>query len=366
MPCVSLRQVTNYACRNINLTVQDGDLLVLMGPTGAGKTTLLNVIAGLVPYRGSVLFDGTVVDGLPTHKRNIGYLFQDFFLFPHLDVEENIAFGLKASGKKSPESKTRVKETLALLGIDRLAKRYPGGLSGGEKQRVALARALAPGPRVFLLDEPFSSLDLPTSKYLRMEFRRLQKKLGITTLYVTHNQAEAFEMADRMAVLIDGANEQTGTPLEIFFQPKNQKVSHLWGSPNIFSCKEAMPLDQGLARVDLASFSVVVPHRGQPIDKIAVFPWNIHISKNPPPGPDMNRWKGRVLDVRNHPPVVRAIVGIGGQRILVEVEEEHWIYMGFHKGEKVYLMVPLRNIITMERNQPQEDGFTNVHEVIET
>ncbi len=209
---LELRDIRNFACRGMSLRVRPGELLVLVGPNGAGKTTLLNVVAGLVDYEGSVLFDGTPVDSLPARERSVGYVFQDLVLFPHLDVASNIAYGVRAMGWPRPRREERVAELLDLMRISHLRSRYPARLSGGEKQRVALARALASRPKILLLDEPFNSLDSRTSAFLRTELRRLHGRIGTTTVFVTHDLAEAETVADRIAVMRDGLIERTGPP----------------------------------------------------------------------------------------------------------------------------------------------------------
>ena len=343
MPSVELKNINNYSCRDMTLTVENGELLALIGPTGAGKTTLLNVIAGLVPYEGRVLFDGEAVDTLSPRNRSVGYLFQHYSLFPHMNVRENVAFGLRAKGLKNADIGRRVEELLMLFRIEHLSERYPEkGLSGGEKQRVALARAVAPWPKVLLLDEPFNSLDLRTAKYLRMALRKIQRTLKITTLYVTHNQKEASEMGDRIAVIHEGSVEQTGTHSEVFFGPRNQNVSHLLGSSNIFLCRRSYPLTSGLANVELNGISLVVPYDGFPIGKIAISPWNIYISREEPPGPHVNRLKGSILEIAHHPPVINVCVGCGNEKMVVEVEEELWDETGLQQGDDAFLILPLR------------------------
>jgi ABC-type Fe3+/spermidine/putrescine transport system ATPase subunit len=208
--------------------------MVLLGPTGAGKTTLLNIVSGLIEYEGSILFDGVSMDEIPVNRRGFGYLFQDLALFPHLDVTSNITYGLKMQKRRVDEIEARLHEMLNLMNIGHLARRYPKDLSGGEKQRVALARAIAPSPEVLLLDEPFNSLDSRSTKYLMLEFRRMLKGLGLTTIFVTHDLVEAKEMADRIAILDSGRFVQIGTPQEIFFAPNSYKVSDFLGLPNTF------------------------------------------------------------------------------------------------------------------------------------
>ena len=348
MSSVELRGIENFACREVDLYVREGEVLALLGPTGAGKTTLLNVIAGLVQYRGSVLLGDRPVDGVPPEKRGVGYLFQNLALFPHMKVRENIAFGLKAKGLGPAETEGRVGQLLKLLRIEHLAERYPRGLSGGERQRVALARALAPWPKVLLLDEPLSKLDLRTAKRLRLELRRIQRRLGITTLYVTHDQTEAIEMGDRIAVMDEGRIQQVGTPSEVLFSPSNEGVSEYFGSPNILNCRGMKVLDSGLALVELGGFSIFVPYEGRPIEKVAISPWNLYISRVQPPGPRLNRLRGKVVKVRHHPPLVRVEVEVGQVRLWAELQEELWEEVDLKEGEEAYLIMPLRWIRTME------------------
>ncbi|MDD3580727.1 MAG: ABC transporter ATP-binding protein [Desulfobacca sp.] len=208
MPTIELRNINNFICRNINLKIASGEIMVLWGPTGAGKTTLLNVVSGLIPYDGSVLFDGRPVDRVPVNQQGIGYVFQELALFPHLDVAANITYGLKIQKRPVEEIEARLERMLNLMVIRHLVQRYPKNLSGGEKQRVALARALAPSPKVLLLDEPMSNLDLLTKETLLQEIKNIQQKTRITTIYVTHNQGEAFFMGDRFSIINAGRLEQ--------------------------------------------------------------------------------------------------------------------------------------------------------------
>lgn len=186
------------------MKIFDRELLVVIGPNGAGKSTLLNTIAGLVNYDGTVLFDGVTVDRTATCERQVGYLFQNLALFPHLDVASNVGYGLVVNGEGREGALNKVDELLRLMKITHLQDRYPKNLSGGEKQRVALARALAVSPEVLLLDEPFSSLDTGACQCIRREVKKIQKKLKITTILVTHNLDEAEEMGDRIVAMNDG------------------------------------------------------------------------------------------------------------------------------------------------------------------
>lgn len=348
MPEIEFVDVHNYACRQVNLKVLPGELMVLLGPNGAGKTTLLNVIAGLIEYRGDVLFDGLSVDRLPPQRREVGYLFQSQVLFPHLDTASNIAYGLRARGWPQEKATARIKDLLALLRIEHLASRYPQRLSGGEKQRVALARALAPSPKILLLDEPLNGLDLQTSKYLRIELKQLQQRLGITTLYVTHELTEAEEMADRIAVVQDGHIEQVGTPAEIFFRPANERVATLVGAPNILQCDSARQLGHGLVEVTCGGLPIVVPHDGNSIQRIALFPWDIYVSPGKPPGPQVNRFAGAISAIKVFPESVTLTVEVGGNRIVAKLPHHIFAGLGLETGQRVFLIFKLKRIKVYE------------------
>lgn len=201
---IELRGIENRILKGIDLDVGHGQLCVIMGPSGAGKTSLLNVVAGLMPHQGSVLIDGRSMEKAPPHRRGVGLLFQELLLFPHLTVEGNLLLAMKRLRVSRTYKRMRARELLALLRIADLPGRKPALLSGGEKQRVALARALASDPQILLLDEPLSSLDNLTANVLRTEFKQLQRKLTITTLFVTHNPEEARELADCVAVIEAG------------------------------------------------------------------------------------------------------------------------------------------------------------------
>lgn len=334
---------TSYSLDRINLKIRDGELLVLLGPTGAGKTTLLNVVAGLESYRGSVLFDGVPVDGTPPGRRNIGYLFQDLNLFPHLDVFSNIAFGLKMQGLTKTEIQDKVEEMLHLLKIEPLRHRFPKNLSGGEKQRVALGRALVNSPCLLLLDEPMSSLDYRTSKYLRTELRALQRKLGITAVYVTHNLYEAEEMADRIAVMDRGQLVQVGSPEEVFFHPQ-EAVSDFIGAPNILYCQRCRLLNPSLLEVQCGGLSLVIPNEGKRVRKLAILPEDIYISVAKPPGPDINRVKGTLAEIDQSSHTVRCRVLAGDNCLRAELPKEIFETMDLRVGAEVWLILNLRKL----------------------
>ena len=221
----------DFSLNDINLTILDREYFVLLGPTGAGKTILVECIAGLCRFRkGKLWIDENDVTPLPPEERQIGYVPQDYCLFPFLNVLNNITFGMKEKRVEKDKMRQQVETLAPLLGISHLLNRDVRTLSGGEKQRVALARALAVSPRILLLDEPLSSIDVRTAKSLRQELRRLHEELGVTTIHVTHNLGEAGELADRIAVLNMGKLEQVGTPEEVFFYPQSETVSDFLGT----------------------------------------------------------------------------------------------------------------------------------------
>ncbi len=223
------------ALENVNFSIPEGELVSLLGPSGSGKTTLLRIIAGLETMdSGEIRFATGITSTTPVQDRNIGFVFQHYALFRHMTVAENIGFGLKVRGAGKKEISIRVEELLELIQLKGLAKRYPSQLSGGQKQRVALARALAAKPKVLLLDEPFGALDANVRKDLRKWLRNLHKEIHVTSIMVTHDQEEAFEVSDRVVILHQGKLQQIGRPDEIFHNPANSFVIKFLGNVNIF------------------------------------------------------------------------------------------------------------------------------------
>ncbi|MBO7179122.1 MAG: ABC transporter ATP-binding protein [Clostridia bacterium] len=218
----------------MNLYIRDKEFITFLGPSGCGKTTTLRIIAGfLQPDSGEVIFDGKVINELPPHKRQLNTIFQRYALFPHLNVYENIAFGLRLRKISEKEIKETVTEMLSLVNLKGFERRNISSLSGGQQQRVAIARALAVKPRILLLDEPLGALDLKLRKDMQVELKNIQKRLGITFIYVTHDQEEALSMSDTIVVMNGGKIQQIGTPLDIYNEPKNAFVADFIGESNI-------------------------------------------------------------------------------------------------------------------------------------
>jgi sulfate/thiosulfate transport system ATP-binding protein len=221
------------ALEDVSVDVPAGSLTALLGPSGSGKSTLLRIIAGLeVPDAGSVLIEGADVTGRPPQKRGVGFVFQHYAAFKHMTVRNNVAFGLKIRNRPKAEVRSRVDELLELVQLAGLADRYPAQLSGGQRQRMALARALAVQPSVLLLDEPFGALDARVRKELRAWLRRLHDEMHVTTIFVTHDQEEAMDLADQIVVMNRGCVEQTGGPLELYEEPANEFVMSFVGPVN--------------------------------------------------------------------------------------------------------------------------------------
>ena len=266
----------------IDLSIKDKEFVTLLGPSGCGKTTTLRVIAGFVtPDEGDVLFDGEVVNNIPPHKRKVNTIFQRYALFPHLNVFENVAFGLRVNKVPEAEIKKQVAEMLKLVNLSGYEKRHIDRLSGGQQQRVAIARAIINRPKVLLLDEPLAALDLKLRKDMQVELKNIQKSLGITFIFVTHDQEEALSMSDTVVVMNEGVIQQIGTPQDIYNEPKNAFVADFIGESNIldgvmkkdfltsFSGREFTCLDSGFAeneKVDIVvrpeDVDIVPPAKG--------------------------------------------------------------------------------------------------------
>ena len=268
--------------KDFDLGIDKGEFVSFLGPSGCGKTTVLRMVAGFEkPDSGAIIVDGRDVTGLKPNQRSIGMVFQAYALFPNLTVAENVGFGLKVAGVGRAEAAERVAEMLALIGLPELGARYPFQLSGGQQQRVALARALAPRPQVLLLDEPLSALDAKIRVSLRAEIREIQQRLGITTIFVTHDQEEALSISDRIVVMNGGIAEQTGSPFDIYNHPRTRFVANFVGT---LSMLEGVLTDPASGRVTLGETEFAL---GRPIARpvgsavtLALRPEAVHLGRD--------------------------------------------------------------------------------------
>ena len=319
------------ALRGIDLDIRSGELFSILGPSGCGKTTLLRIIAGLeVPDRGRIFFDGEDVTEKKPFERNAAMVFQNYALWPHMSVYENIAFGLRARKVPEHEIRRRVREVIELVRLEGLEDRLPLQLSGGQQQRVALARALVVEPRVLLLDEPLSNLDASLRIEMREEIKRIQRALGITTIYVTHDQGEALGISDRIAVMRAGEIIQVGEPEELYYNPKNVFVARFLGRGNVLYGR-AIEIDGKYIKVSLEESGIDVavlgvPTRGgarvNPGDRVAVLirPESLSTAKPRDPGRH-NVFRGRIDLVMFSGDRYEVTVDIGGAKLTLYTQD---------------------------------------------
>jgi molybdate/tungstate transport system ATP-binding protein len=337
--------IGNFSLNDIDVTIGDGEYFVILGPTGAGKTVLLQCLAGLRKIRyGEIWVNGREITHLAPEERGMGYVPQDYILFPFLNVKENIIFGLKHSKKPKADIHKRLMALTHLLSISHILERDISHLSGGEKQRVALARALAPSPSIVLLDEPLSNLDLQTARHLRLGLKRIHRELGVTTIHITHNQAEAQEMADRIAVISSGKLEQVGRPNEVFFSPENETVSEFIGALNILDCASYHTVIPGVVEVDCGGMRVIVPHEGNSVQKIAVLPRDIRVYDTPAPGPQINCFNGVITAISSLGGIVRLEIKVEEIKLKAEMPSDTFESMSLAIGKEVYVILKMNTI----------------------
>ena len=307
----------NAVVKGVDLSFDKGEFVTLLGPSGCGKTTILRMIAGFeYPNSGRILVEGKDVTDVPPNKRQIGMVFQAYALFPNMNVADNIGFGLKVAGRPRAEREARTEEMLKLIGLAGYGKRFPFELSGGQQQRVALARALAPSPRMLLLDEPLSALDAKIRVSLREQIREIQRELGITTVFVTHDQEEALSISDRIVVMNAGNVEQFGQPFDIYNRPQTRFVATFVGTLNTL---EATVVDPAARTVAIEGCTVAIPAlpatatSGQPIS-LTMRPEAVSLATE---GRDI-QLEGRVSEVSFLGSVIRLKVDLGQNSVSLD------------------------------------------------
>ena len=297
---------TQRVLSDCSLAIERGEVVTLLGPSGCGKTTLLRCIAGFyIPEQGSIVVDGRDVTLVPPNKREVGLIFQDYALFPHLNVRRNVAYGLSVRKVARRDIERKVDQALDLVSLSDLAERYPNQLSGGQQQRVAIARALVLEPAVLLLDEPFNALDAKLRSAMQVELRKLVKRLGMTSIFVTHDQSEALTMSDRIAIMREGELTQVAAPLEIYDAPESAYVANFIGSANMIAGQA-----RG-GRIEIAP-GVSLPTAVEGAATVVVRPENILVEAEPS-GEGTRRWRGQISFIRPLGVTVEYEVEISGQ-----------------------------------------------------
>lgn len=336
------------ALDNVSIAIPKGSFTTFLGPSGCGKTTMLRTIAGFYePDQGEIYIGERLINQVPSHKRNAIMVFQDYALFPHMNIGENIAYGLKIQKIPENEIAKKVEKTMQYLGIQGLEMRVPGQISGGQQQRVALARALIMEPEVLLLDEPLSNLDAKLRMNIRAELRQLQKRLGITTIYVTHDQGEALALSDQIAVMNKGQIVQIGSPWNIYYMPVNTFVADFVGTANLLEGKVMEKYEDYLiAHIDNIDIRIEEPNatvaRGK-IITICVRPETIKTFRKAPEDAT-NIVKGTIINYIFEGSHIRYWVEIGKRTLVVDVFDpsergvyEGKIFLGFHPG-KIHIL----------------------------
>ena len=333
---------TVKAVDQANLAVNRGEFFALLGPSGCGKTTLLRMLAGFeTPTEGRVMIDGHNMSHVPANKRPVNMVFQSYAVFPHMSVADNVAYGLKIERRPSAEIKQRTEEALELVKLGGYGKRRPDELSGGQRQRVALARALVKRPAVLLLDEPLSALDAKLREAMQLELRNLQQTVGITFVIVTHDQAEALSMADRIAVMEKGLVKQIAKPQELYENPNCRFVADFIGTINLME-GTARPLGDGKTEVDVAGIGKITVPGDHPAGAacIAIRPEKVFVDEKEPAGEDLVVTKGKVGQVAYYGSYSNVYFDIGtGEPLLLDISNVSRDIedFTFTEGEELYI-----------------------------
>ncbi len=331
--------------QGINLTIEPGEFFAFLGPSGSGKSTLLRAIAGFGPIpKGQILIDDEDIASLPPWSRDVGMVFQNYALWPHMSVRKNVAFGLQERKIEKGSLNNRVEEALDMVGLTHLADRYPSQLSGGQQQRVALARTIVIRPRLLLLDEPLSNLDANLRVQMRNDIRKLQRQLGLTTIFVTHDQEEANTISDRMAVLDKGIIQQVGTPVELYDCPVNRFVAHFLGTTNII---EGDVVDEGGKSVLVAADGTIFP-LPHPVDyrsgAIVFRPQTVNINGDIE---NSEYFDGIIESMEFLGSIVRYTTKVGENSVLVEQKHQRDKSV-FQEGDTVRIHIPQEQVLFVQ------------------
>ncbi|KUI32454.1 ABC transporter ATP-binding protein [Mycobacterium sp. IS-1742] len=365
-PVIEIDHVTKrfadyVAVADADFSIASGEFFSMLGPSGCGKTTTLRMIAGFeTPTSGAIRLEGTDVSRVPPHKRNVNTVFQHYALFPHMSVWDNVAYGPRSMKKDKSEVKRRVDELLEVVRLTDFAKRKPGQLSGGQQQRVALARALVNYPSALLLDEPLGALDLKLRHAMQFELKRIQREVGITFIYVTHDQEEALTMSDRIAVMNAGNVEQIGTPTDIYDRPATVFVANFIGQANLWPGRQTGRLNGGYVEVDVLGSKLKAKPGDTAIETgghatLMVRPERLRVSLEPPVG-DAAAVRATVRDMTFQGPVVRLSLAAPDESpIVAHIGPEHHL-PSLRPGDQVYvcwspdasLVLPAADIPTTE------------------
>jgi spermidine/putrescine transport system ATP-binding protein len=347
------------AVDGINVKVAPGEFFSLLGPSGCGKTTTLRMIAGFErPSEGQVVLDGSDVASVPPHKRHVNTVFQNYALFPHLNVEKNVAFGLRYTSSSKEEAGRLVGRALELVRLEGYQKRRPNQLSGGQQQRVALARALILNPAVLLLDEPLGALDAKLRKALQIELKSIQEEVGITFIYVTHDQEEALTMSDRLAVMSNGRIEQVGPPKEVYEEPSTAYVADFLGVSNLMD-GTAYGAGDGGCRVRIGDFELTAG-QGEPDAqggvKLSIRPERVDLEDGGTAG--ANRIPGMVERIVYVGSVMQVIVNLApGDKLQVLLQNEG-VALPFQQGMPVAVHLPVDALRVLPQGEVSEEGFS--------
>ncbi|HDR74206.1 MAG TPA: ATP-binding cassette domain-containing protein [Methanoculleus sp.] len=325
----------SFSLKGVNLHIEEGEYFIILGPTGAGKTILLETIAGIYsPDGGTIALHGSDITRTDPKHRGIGMVYQVYMLFPHLTIEENIGFGLRQRHIDPVTIRNRVRQTAEMLGIWHLRERYPETLSGGEQQRAAIARALALGPRVLLLDEPLSALDVTTRERLRRELRTIHRMMKTTIIHITHHFEDIFALADRVAIMQNGTIVQVGTPEEIFQRPETEFVASFTGMENVFCGRSR--LRDGAALIDVGPISIQTVAGIEGDVYVGIRPEEVIVSREPFESSAINTFRGTVTEIQQNGMFSRIVVD-AGVPFVCALTRQSIRRLELAEGETVYL-----------------------------